>query len=290
MGMDQMRIAISGANGFIGTRLSGSFPGEDVEVVPLKHTYFRDVSDDRLLDALQGVDVIINLAGVSINRRWDSAAKREILDSRILTTRRLVSLINAMPRKPSLFISASAVGIYPATGIYSENSASEGTGFLSEVCRRWEEEAQKVSTDVRLAITRFGVVLDKSDGALPKMLLPFRFFVGGKIGSGEQGFSWIHIEDLARAMWFVITHEELSGIINFVAPQPIINRVFTRTVSEVMHRPAWFTVPDFVFHLLYGEGAVLVTEGQQVYPARLISAGYVFRYPDIRIALRNILA
>lgn len=286
-----MRIAISGANGFIGTCLSEYLSAEGVEVVPLKHTYFRDASDDRLLDALQGADVVINLAGVSINQRWTPDAKREIMDSRVLTTRRLVSLINAMPRKPSLFISASAVGIYPVTGgVYNENSASEGTGFLADVCRHWEEEAQKVSTDVRLAITRFGVVLDRSGGALPKMLLPFKLFMGGEISSGEQGFSWIHIEDLLRTMWLLITHEELSGIFNITAPQPITNSMFTRAVSEVMHRPAWFTVPSFVFLLLYGEGSVLVTEGQQVYPARLIAAGYTFRYPDIWIALRHILA
>lgn len=284
-----MKIAISGASGFIGTHLSGYFSEKCVEVVPLKHTYFRDTSDDRLLEALQGVDVVINLAGVSINQRWTSAAKREIMDSRILSTRRLVSLINGMTKKPSLFISASAIGIYPLAGTYSETSASEGTGFLAAVCRHWEEEAQKVSTDVRLAITRLGVVLDRNGGALPKMLLPFRLFLGGEISSGDQGFSWIHIDDLLRAMWLLITRQDLSGIFNFTAPQPITNSMFTRAVSEVMHRPAWFTVPSFVFLLLYGEGSVLITEGQQVYPARLIAAGYTFCYPDIWIALRNLL-
>ena len=287
--MDIKRIAISGANGFIGSRLSEYFSDRGLLVVPLRHDYFRDASDERLLTALQGCDVVINLAGVSINQRWTTAAKREIMDSRVETTRRLVSLMNGMSRKPSLFISASAVGIYPSSGIYNENSAVDGTGFLAEVCRRWEDEAQKVSTEVRLAITRLGVVLDKSGGALPKMLLPFRLFVGGKVGSGEQGLSWIHIEDVARAMWFLITQDEQSGIFNLVAPEPVINNTFTRTVSEVMRRPAWLTVPDFMIRLLYGEGAVLVTQGQQAYPARLISAGYTFHYPDLRNALRNLL-
>ena len=194
-----------------------------------------------------------------------------------------------MPVKPSVFISASAVGIYPDTGIYTENNSSEGQGFLAEVCTRWEEEAQRVSTDVRLVITRFGVVLGTDGGALPMMLLPFRFFVGGRMASGEQGFSWIHIEDLVQAMQFVLSHPELSGPINFVSPYPVVNRTFVQEVSEVMHRPAYFPVPAFVFRLLYGEGEVMMTKGQQAYPARLMSAGYTFRYPELRLALRNFL-
>ena len=164
-----------------------------------------------------------------------------------------------------------------------------GTGFLSEVCIRWEDEAQKLSRDIRLVVARFGVVLSKDGGALPKMLLPFRFFVGGKIASGKQGFSWIHIEDVLHATQFIIEHKDLSGVVNLVAPQPLTNRAFTKVVAEVMHRPAWLSLPRRVFRYLYGEGEELITKGQQAYPARLLSAGYVFRYSDIRLALLSFM-
>lgn len=284
-----MKIAISGNSGFIGRHLTDFFSDRGNIVVPLKHSMFRLKTDDKLKEALTGCDVVINLAGTTINQRWTSKAKREIKNSRVYTTRRLVSILNEMSVKPKLFISASAVGIYPDKGIYSETSTSEGTGFLADVCIRWEEEAQKLSRDIRLVVARLGVVLSKDGGALPKMLLPFRFFVGGKIASGKQGFSWIHIEDVLNAIQFIIEHEDLSGVVNLVSPQPLTNRAFTRATADVLHRPAWLTIPGKVFRYLYGEGEELLTKGQQAYPARLLSAGYVFRYSDIRLALYSFL-
>lgn len=284
-----MIIAISGNSGFIGQHLTEFLSAGGNIVVPLEHSMFRSTSNDKLKKALNGCDVVINLAGVTINQRWTDKAKRKIMNSRVYTTRRLVSIINEMPVKPGLFISASAVGIYPDNGIYSESSASEGTGFLSEVCSHWEDEAQKLSRDVRLVITRFGVVMSNDGGALPKMLLPFRFYLGGKIASGEQGFSWIHIKDVMHAIAFIIEREDLSGIVNMVAPQPLTNRAFTQAVADVLHRPAWLTIPPRIFYYLYGEGEELFTKGQQAYPARLLSAGYVFRYTDIRVALYSLM-
>lgn len=284
-----MKIAISGNSGFIGRHLTDFFSGRGDIVVPLRHSMFRFRTNEELTEALTGCDVVINLAGTPINQRWTSRTKRKIKNSRVYTTRRLVSIINEMPVKPQLFISASAVGIYPDEGIYSETSTSEGTGFLADVCIHWEEEAQKLSRDVRLVITRFGVVLSKDGGALPKMLLPFRFFVGGKIASGKQGFSWIHMDDVLHAIQFIIDHNELSGVVNLVAPQPLTNRAFTEATAEVMHRPAWLTIPGKIFHYLYGEGEELLTKGQQAYPARLLSAGYVFRYSDLRLALYSFM-
>lgn len=280
-----MKIAISGSSGFIGRHLTEFFSVGGNVVVPLEHSMFRSTSNEKLKEALEGCDVVINLAGKTINQRWTDKAKRKIMNSRIYTTRRLVSLINEMPVKPRLFISASAVGIYPDEGIYSESTTSEGTGFLADVCSHWEDEAQKLSRDVRLVITRFGVVLSKDGGALPKMLLPFRFFMGGKIASGKQGFSWIHIDDVMHAFQFIIDHEEMSGIVNMVAPQPLTNQSFTKAVAEVLHRPSWLTIPAKIFYYLYGEGEDLLVKGQQAFPARLLSAGYVFRYSDVRVAL-----
>lgn len=284
-----MVIAISGSSGFVGKHLTEFFSAKGDTVVALRHSYFRNISDEKLRKTLYGCDVVINLAGVTINQRWTSAAKRKIMESRVDVTRRLVSIMNTMTDKPSVFISASAVGIYPSSGIYNENSAAEGTGFLADVCRHWEEEAQKVSADVRLVITRFGVILASDGGALPKMLLPFRLYAGGKIASGKQGFSWIHIEDVMQAMQFVIEHPELSGVVNFVSPQPILNETFTKAAAAALRRPAWLTVPAFMLHWIYGEGEVLMTEGQQAYPARLLSSGYVFFYSDIRVALQSLV-
>lgn len=284
-----MKIAISGNSGFIGQHLTAFLSvGGDV-IVPLKHSMFRFSTDEMLKEALTGCDVVINLAGTTINQRWTTKAKRKIKNSRISATRRLVSIINEMPVKPQLFISASAVGIYPDEGIYSETSTAEGTGFLADVCIHWEEEAQKLSRDVRLVIVRFGVVLSKDGGALPKMLLPFRFFIGGKIASGEQGFSWIHIEDVLHAIRFIIEHNDLSGVVNLVAPQPLTNQALTCAIADILRRPAWLTIPGKVFQYVYGEGVELFTKGQQAYPARLLSAGYVFRYSDIRMALYSFL-
>lgn len=284
-----MKVAISGSSGFIGKHLVSSFLGKGMDVVPVGRSLLQSASDEELQELVAGCNVVINLAGVSINQRWTDAAKRRIMDSRVQVTRRLVAAVNAQERKPELFISTSAVGIYPSTGIYNESSAAEGTGFLAEVCHRWEAEVQKLSPDVRLVITRLGVVLGADGGALPKMLLPFRLYAGGRIASGEQGFSWIHIEDVVSVIQFVITHPEVSGILNLVSPQPLHNADFTQAAADVLRRPAWLTVPRFVFRILYGEGEVLVTEGQEAYPARLLSAGYVFLYSDIRVALRSLL-
>lgn len=282
-----MKIAISGSSGFIGHHLTDFFTELGEEVIPLSHALFREQSHQGLKEALTGCDVVINLAGTSINTRWTDAAKRRILDSRIQTTRSLVQLINEMPRKPAVFISTSAVGIYPDEGTFTESAVTEGEGFLADVCRQWEDEAQKLSPDVRLVIMRFGVVLSVDGGALPRMLLPFRLFVGGKVASGKQGFSWIHMEDLVNGIWFIIQHPEICGIVNLVSPQPLTNAQFAKTAGEVLHRPVWFTVPAFVFRLLYGEGEVLMTKGQQAYPARLLSTGYIYRYGDLMSALRS---
>lgn len=284
-----MRIAISGSSGFIGQHLTAFFSARGEEVIPLRHSFFQNPSDKQLIEALTGCSVVINLAGASINCRWTDAAKRKIMDSRVFTTQRLVTVVNQMAVKPELFISASAVGIYPDDGIYSESHMAEGTGFLAKVCVRWEEEAQKLSADVRLVITRLGVVMAANGGALPRMLLPFRLFMGGKIASGKQGFSWIHIEDVVHGMAFIMDHKELSGIINLVAPQSATNSHFTSAAAEVLHRPAWLTIPGSFFRYLYGEGEEFITHGQQAYPSRLLSAGYVYRYSDLRVALYSIL-
>lgn len=283
-----MKIAISGSTGFIGKYLVESFSKRGMTVIPLLHYMFLSASDTALKKALTGCDMVINLAGTPINCRWNRANQTAILESRITATRKLVHAINSMNTKPYLFISISAVGIYPSHGIYTEKSLDRDDGFLASVCYCWENEARKIAPETRLVISRLGVVLASDGGALPKMLTPFRLYVGGKIASGQQGFSWIHIEDLLCAIRFIMHNPELSGVINMVAPQPITNKEFAQEAAHVLHRPHWLTVPAFVFKMLYGKGHVVVTSGQHVFPLRLLTAGYDFRYPTIKKALNNL--
>lgn len=255
----------------------------------MEHSSFNKASDEELCQILSDCKVIINLAGATINRRWTEKAKWEIMHSRIDFTHRLVSVINQMPVKPLLFISTSAVGIYPSQGVHDEDSPVKGSGFLYEVCSRWEEEAKLISTNTRLVIMRLGLVLSNDGGVLPRIVLPFRFFAGAKTGTGKQGLSWIHIEDVAHAIEFMITNRELTGVVNLVSPQPTTHDELIKTLSEVLKRPAWLTVPDFILSLLYGEGKELAIDGQQVYPTRLLSADYVFNYSDLKLALQQLL-
>lgn len=284
-----MKIAISGSTGFIGTHLSSFFSANGAEVILLKREFFTSADDIALRIALDGCDVVINLAGATINHRWTSAYKTKIMNSRILTTRKLVTAINKLNRKPHTFISVSAVGIYSTDKVQREDDFTYDNTFLSQVCVKWEEEARKISSQTRLVIPRFGVVLAKDGGALPLMLLPFRMFMGGKIASGNQGFSWIHMEDLQNAILFLILNPQLQGVFNFTAPQIMNNRKFAETAAKVLHRPSWLTVPGFVFYLLYGKAHILMTKGQKAYPLRLLEEGFEFRYLDLESALENIV-
>ena len=285
-----MKIAVSGSSGFIGTHLNTFLAEKGITMIPLKRSYFNASDTLTLEEALKGCDAVINLAGATINHRWTEAYKKEIMDSRINTTRKLVDAINRMEEKPSAFVSVSAVGIYPPDGVFTEKQEDYDTGFLAEVCLNWENEAHRISPDVRLIIPRFGVVLAKDGGALPTMLLPFKFFAGGRIGTGKQGFSWIHINDLLDALYFLLEHPRLSGVFNFTAPQVLTNAEFAEIAAEVLHRPDWIPVPSFVFEFLYGEGSSFVTGGQKAYPERLLRNGFRFKYGELHDALRDILS
>lgn len=285
-----MNIAVSGSSGFIGTHLDSFLKEKGFRMVPLKRSYFTAPDTLTLEEALKDCDVVINLAGATINHRWTEAYKKEIMDSRVNTTRKLTEAINRMKDKPSVLVSVSAVGIYLSEGVYTEKQAVYGTDFLAEVCKNWEQEARQVSPDVRLIIPRFGVVLASDGGALPQMLLPFRLFAGGRVGNGRQGFSWIHIDDLLNAIYFLIEHPMLSGVFNFTAPQILTNSDFAEIAAKELHRPDWIPVPAFVFDILYGEGSSFITGGQQAYPERLLKNGFVFKYGELHDALRNLLS
>lgn len=270
-----MKIAISGASGFIGKRLSKKFNELGFIVVSLRRSDFeKDI--DSLVHKLSDTDIVINLAGANIAKRWTKAYKQVIYESRIQSTQMLVNAINKMEVKPKLLLSASAIGIYDALNQHDENSTKFADNFLSVICRDWEKEAFKAV--IPTVILRFSVVLDRNEGAFPKMFLPFKFGLGGKIGSGKQWFSWIYIDDLVNAVIHIIKNDSRNLIYNIVSPESITNNSFNEELSKKIRKPALFSVPSFVFKILYGEGAVIMLEGQNVIPNRLIDEGFVFNY------------
>lgn len=284
-----MNVAMSGASGFVGTHLKQVFAAQGWTVTALGRDAFR--SAETLNGKLQNTDIVVNLAGAPIAARWSDAYKKELYASRIDTTRAMVSALAELEKRPRLFISTSAVGIYPPDLPCDESSSALARDFLGRLAQDWEREASR-ATDlgVRTVVFRFGVVLGRGGGALQKMLLPFRLGLGGVIGDGKQPFPWVHIEDLAEAFLFVIGQERCSGVYNLTAPNPVSNAVFTKALAATLHRPAMFPVPTFVLRLRFGEGADVLIKGQHVLPRRLQESGFKFRYPRIEEALKNLLA
>lgn len=276
-----MKIAISGVSGFIGLHLSSYFGNQGDEIVPLTRELFDRQDAEVLADRVSGCDVVVNLAGAPINRRWTQDYKQVIFDSRIKTTRLLVDAINRSAVRPRTFISTSATGYYPSEGCYDEFNAVQGGGFLADLCGRWEEEARKLGEGVRLLITRFGVVLAPRGGALEKMVQSARLGVAAVTGSGRQPFSWIGIEDHVRAMEFVIRNDSLSGAVNFVAPEQVDYSDFIHLAAKHYHSFATLRVPQSLLRTFLGELGEWLTQGQCVIPKKLLDAGFVFRRPTL---------
>jgi uncharacterized protein (TIGR01777 family) len=301
-----MKVAITGATGFIGSRLvqqlqtqghqpliltrnpasaSGAFP--NVEVVGYTPTESGDWQN-----AIAGCEGVVNLAGEPIAEgRWTPKHKEEILNSRKLGTQKIVEAIAQANPKPSVLVNASAIGYYGTseTATFDETSPP-GNDFLAQVCQAWEGEAQKVKdVGVRLVILRFGIVLGDG-GALAKMIPPFQLFAGGPLGTGQQWVAWIHRDDVVRLIIEALTRPDMEGVFNATAPNPVRMAEFCQTLGEVLHRPSWLPVPDFALEVLLGEGAQVVLEGQQVLPKRTTSSGFNYQYPMLKSALGDILA
>lgn len=283
-----MKIAVSGASGFVGSHLIRAFSQQGWSVVPVGRDAFRTADDVRA--RIDGVDGVVHLAGAPIAARWTEVYKREIRSSRIDTTKLLVAAMNGLPVKPRFFISTSAIGIYPPNLPSDENRRDLADDFLGRVAQEWEREARKAeAAGIRTIIFRFGVVLGSDGGILEKMLPPFRLGLGGMIGDGAQSFSWVHIDDLASAYFFVIGQERCSGIYNLVAPHPTTNAGLTQALGAVLHRPTILPVPSFVLKLRFGEGAAIALSGQHVLPRRLLESGFRFRFSTIESALQDIV-
>lgn len=306
-----MRIAITGATGFVGGRLIERLQAEGHSILALCRDpgkarqlypqarfpsveilgYTPTVAGDWQV-ALSGCDGVVNLAGEPIaETRWTPERKRQILESRQMGTRRLVEAINQANPRPTVLVSASAIGYYGTseTAAFDESSAP-GNDFLAEVCQAWEQEAQNVkNSGTRLVILRFGIVLGMG-GALAKMLTPFKLFAGGPIGSGHQWFSWIHREDLVNLILQALTQPEMQGVFNATAPRPVRMDELSATLGQVMHRPSWLPVPSFALEVLLGDGAIVVLEGQQVLPKQTLATGFQYQYPEVKQALESIVS
>ena len=298
-----MNILITGGLGFVGTQLSVHFLGRGhqvtvVDYAPQPRPYTPKevnyiVADTTVPGAwqneIQTQNAVINLAGSSIFTRWTKKAKQLIYDSRILTTRNVVEALPA--GKETLLCSTSAVGYY---GFRHDEELTEadspGSDFLARVCIDWENEAAKAADKgARVVITRFGIVLGKTGGALGQMIPLFKMFVGGPQGSGRQWFSWIHMEDLLNAFVIVLDDNNISGPVNFCAPNPVRNRELAKSLGKVLYRPSFLKTPSFMLRLVLGEFGSMILKGQRVIPTRLLEHGFTFRYPEIVGALREVL-
>ncbi len=288
MNKNKAKIIVSGKTGFLGSHLSVFLNSSGYDVVGLGRKDFL-LTPQKLSAKLDGAQAIVNLAGAPIIGRWSSSYQKEIYNSRILTTRNLVAAIRLLNNKPEVFLSASAVGIYPDQGRHNESSNLVSEGFLGKVCTDWEAEAKQANGYCRTVMLRFGIILGQGGGALPPMALPFKFGVGGKIASGRQMMSWIHIDDVVEAIHFALTNQEIKGHVNITAPNPVSNKLFTKTLASVMRRPALFPVPAFMLRLIFGKGAVVLTGGQTALPKNLQDKGFVFKYPDLEKALRELI-
>lgn len=305
-----MRILMSGSTGLVGSALMERLPGEGHEVVRLvrPETRRRDGNtasassraevtwspvDGKLGAGADGADAVVHLAGVSIaDGRWNEARKRALRDSRVAGTHNLIGALNELKRPPQIFIAASAIGFYGSRGDEElTESSSTGSDFLAQLCQDWElESARAAEFGARVAILRFGVVLAKNGGALPRIALPFRLGAGGPIGSGRQWMSWIALEDATGIVAHVLSNATMTGPFNVVAPQPVRNADFGKALGRVLHRPAIFPTPGFVLRLALGEMAdALLLSSQRVLPRRIEESGYRFAQPELEGTLRSAL-
>jgi len=242
--------------------------------------------------ALDRIDAVINLAGEPIDsRRWSDQQKRLIRDSRVVTTRNLVETLCSIDRKPEVLVSSSAVGIYGDRGDEElDETSPPGRGFMSEICREWEREAERATeSGIRVVHVRTGVVLSGEGGALQKMLTPFKFGIGGPLGSGKQWFPWIHINDIVGIYYHAIVTPVLRGSVNGAAPEPVTNKEFTRELARALHRPAFLPVPEAALRVLVGEMADVLFGSQRVLPKAALQSGYRFQYPALTEALSDLL-
>jgi len=296
-----MKVVISGVSGLVGTALRANLTAGGHDVLALSRraslppltTITWDIENGRFdASLLEGVDVVVHLAGEPVAQRWSEKTKKAIRQSRVRGTKLLVEGLKSLRQKPKLLLSASAVGFYgDGEDRELDETSPPGEGFLPEVCQEWETAAlDAMGLGMRAVCLRTGIVLSTKGGALRKMLLPFRLGLGGPLSTGRQWMPWIHIDDLVGAMRFIMEKEDLMGVVNGTSPNPVTNRDFTKGLGRVLRRPTLFPIPEFGLKLLFGEMAQILLEGQKVKPQKLQAAGFTFRHPELEEALSDILA
>jgi len=289
-----MKILIAGGTGFIGQALVKAWRSYGHSVQVLSRSSVSSDADQIQWDgkkipiSVKPPDILLNLSGAGIaDKAWTEARRKVLYDSRIQSTHACVTYLKSLQTKPSLFINASAVGYYgfETLEIVDEGGAA-GTDLLGQLSVDWEKEAN--TSDVPTLILRTGVVLGKEGGALPKLLPLFTIGLGGWLGTGKQGFPWIHIDDIAGSILF-LAEKGVTGPVNLVAPEYVDNKTFSQQLAGVLHRPCLFPAPGFMLHMILGDRANLVLKGQKVRPAKLISEGYTFKFPNLKDALIDLL-
>jgi uncharacterized protein len=297
-----MKITLTGGSGLIGRRLLKTLSGNGHALhilsrhagtnlpANIKLSVWNALKGEPPADALDGADAVIHLAGEPIAQKWTVEARQRIRDSRVLGTERLVQALSTMSRRPSVLVSASAIGIYGSRGDETlTESSPPGSGFLAELCQEWEKAADLAeSLGIRVVKIRTGVVLDKNGGALAKMLPAFRNFAGGRLGSGKQWMSWIHLQDLGNLFRYAVENP-LAGVLNGTAPNPVTNAEFTKKLAAAMNRPALVPVPAVALKAIFGEMSELLLGSQRVLPKAAAAAGFQFQYADLGPALANLL-
>jgi uncharacterized protein len=301
--MGCMKVAITGATGFVGSRLVEKLLAQGDEVLVLTRNaskaqaqfpqaqvvQYRPLETGDWQKSIEGCDAVVNLAGEPIaEKKWTAEQKKIILDSRELGTQKIVAAIEQASNKPQLLVSASAIGYYgiSETASFDETSPA-GNDFLAEICQKWEAAAQAAA--IRTVVLRFGIVLGNGGGALAKMLPAFKMFMGGPIGTGNQWFSWIQVDDVVAMILAALQDASMSGTFNATAPQPVKMKDLCVQLGAVMARPSWMPVPGFVLETMLGEGATVVLDGQQVLPKAALDRGFSFKYPELPAALRACL-
>jgi uncharacterized protein (TIGR01777 family) len=297
-----MTYLITGATGFLGKKMIDVLlaRGDSVNYMGRRRSKHLDPraayhswsgKEEPPMNSVPRVDAVVHLLGEPITQRWNADVKKRIRDSRIDSTRQLVSAIARLPHKPSTLICASAVGYYGNRGdeVLTENSGT-GSGFLADLCQDWEREARQAQeAGLRVVTIRIATVLGTEGGALPKMLTPFRLGLGGRLGDGRQWMSWIHADDLIELFRFAAENENVNGVLNGSSPHPVTNSEFTRTLARAVHRPAMIPVPKFALRLAFGEMADVLFDSLRVIPQAAERAGFNFRYPQLNAALAQLL-
>lgn len=285
-----MKIALSGYRGFIGSALEKELVNKGHEIIRLSREVLYDFRGETLMQKLTGTDAVVHLAGAPILTRWTRKNREVIINSRVKTTRNVISAIRMIPKQeqPRIFITASAIGIYESGMEHTEESSRFAGHFAAQVTSAWEEASANIPKEIRRVVYRIGVVIDRNSQLIKQLSLPFRLGLGGPIGSGKQPMPFIHLQDVTGAISWALENDHSQGIYNLSAPENTDNRTFSTLLAKGYHRPAWIRVPGFLLKIIFGKAAQLVLDSPSVVPERLLREGYTFRFPGLEAALQEI--